>query len=181
MKIEGIATALSFHRVVVTDPAFVAADGNFAVHTRWIETEFNNQIQPYAGGADVADEAATRETVVVEVNGKRVEVSLPANYGTSSTVVKPVGPGPKRKLKTTAAAATGDSVTAPMQGTVVKVAVTEGQKVKAGETVVVLEAMKMEQPLTAHKDGIITNLNAEVGGAVSSGTVICELKDLPVD
>lgn len=181
MKVEGIATALTFHRVVVQDPAFVATDGNFAVHTRWIETEFHNQIQPYAGGADVEEVETTRETVVVEVNGKRVEVSLPANYGSSSTVVKPAVPGPKRKLKTSAAAATGNSITAPMQGTIVKVAVSDGQKVKAGETVIVLEAMKMEQPLTAHKDGIITNLNAEVGAAVSSGTVICDLQDLPVD
>jgi acetyl-CoA/propionyl-CoA carboxylase biotin carboxyl carrier protein len=176
MQIDGIATALTFHRVVVTEPAFTAPDGDFKVHTRWIETEFNNQIAPYAGGADVVEESTQRETVVVEVNGKRVEVSLPANFASTSTVVKPVGPGPKRKLKSAGPITTGDSVTAPMQGTVVKVAVAEGQKVKAGELLVVLEAMKMEQPLNAHKDGVVTGLSVEVGAALTAGSAICELK-----
>ena len=71
----------------------------------------------------------------------------------------------------------GDAVTSPMQGTVVKVVVEEGQQVTEGETVVVIEAMKMEQPLKAHKAGTVTGLNAEVGATVTNGAVICELKD----
>ena len=176
MKIEGIATALTFHRVVVADEAFTAPTNEFKVHTRWIETEFKNTIPPYAGGDEISDQSGSRESVVVEVNGKRIEVSLPSNYGSTNTVVKPAGPGPKRKLKSANPTTTGDSVTAPMQGTVVKVSAVEGQKVQTGETIVVLEAMKMEQPLTAHKDGIVTGLNVEVGATISSGTVICELK-----
>jgi acetyl-CoA/propionyl-CoA carboxylase biotin carboxyl carrier protein len=173
--VDGLPTALTFHRVVVRDPAFTADDGTFGVHTRWIETEFNNTIEPYAGDAADADEPAERERVTVEVGGKRLEVVLPAGLG--------VGGGASAKAprrgrgRKTAAAATGDSLTSPMQGTIVKVAVEDGQQVSAGELIVVLEAMKMEQPLNAHKDGTITTLSAEVGQTVSAGAVICEIKD----
>jgi acetyl-CoA/propionyl-CoA carboxylase biotin carboxyl carrier protein len=162
----------------VRDPAFTSSP--FTIFTRWIETEFDNQIPPFAGAAEAADEAGPRETVVVEVGGKRLEVSLPAGFGAS------VGGGgggarkaaPKRSAgKKGVAAATGDSLTAPMQGTIVKVAAAEGDVVEAGQTVVVLEAMKMEQPLTAHKAGTVTNLKAEVGAVVTSGSVICEIVD----
>ena len=173
-KVDGIATALTFHRVVVEDADFV--DAPFRVHTRWIETEFSNEIAAYSGaGADVAS-AGDRETVVVEVEGKRLVVSLPAGLGSVTQVVKPAGPGPKRSAKKAGPAASGDTVASPMQGTVVKVAVTEGQTVKAGDLIVVLEAMKMEQPLTAHKDGVVTSLTAEVGATVASGAALCELK-----
>jgi acetyl-CoA/propionyl-CoA carboxylase biotin carboxyl carrier protein len=173
MAVDGMATALPFHRCVVTDPAFTA--NPFTVHTRWIETDFVNEIPPFSGAADPADEAGPRETIVVEVGGKRLEVSLPAGFGG--------GEGPARKAapkrsagRKSGAAASGDALTAPMQGTIVKIAVNDGDLVALGDLVVVLEAMKMEQPLNAHKSGTVTGLNAEVGAVVSSGAVICEIK-----
>ena len=178
-EIEGIATALTFHRAVVRDPAFATDDATpFSVHTRWIETEFDNQIPVYAGAASDVAEPEERQTLTVEVGGKRLEVVLPAglalSQGGGSTGPKKA---PKRTAKKGGAAASGDAVAAPMQGTIVKVAVEEGQVVAVGDLVVVLEAMKMEQPLTAHKAGTITGLTAEVGATVPSDTVLLEIKD----
>ncbi|MEJ8650223.1 biotin carboxylase N-terminal domain-containing protein [Streptomyces sp. MS1.AVA.3] len=181
--VEGMATAIPFHRTVVQDPAFApeltgSADP-FTVHTRWIETEFVNEIAPFAApGADEA-EADTRETVVVEVGGKRLEVSLPSSLGMPlARAAVAGGAKPKRKAaKKSGGAASGDALASPMQGTIVKVAVEEGQQVTEGELVVVLEAMKMEQPLNAHRSGTIKGLTAEVGAALTSGAVICEIKD----
>lgn len=177
-EVEGIATALTFHRAVVADPAYAPADGDFTVHTRWIETEFDNQIPPYSGDAADSEEATPRQTVVVEVGGKRVEVSLPGDLALGGGGAATKKAAPKRgKSKKAGAATSGDAVAAPMQGTIVKVAVEEGQQVEAGELIVVLEAMKMEQPLNAHKSGTVTALNAEPGTTVPTGTVICEIKD----
>ncbi|MEV4501190.1 biotin carboxylase N-terminal domain-containing protein [Streptomyces klenkii] len=178
--VEGMATAIPFHRAVVADPAFTADP--FQVHTRWIETEFVNTIEPFsgAGGAGEEDEeAAGRETVVVEVGGKRLEVSLPSSLGmTLARTAAAGGAKPKRRAaKKAGSAASGDALTSPMQGTIVKVAVEEGQEVAAGELIVVLEAMKMEQPLNAHRAGTVKGITAEVGASVSSGAVICEIKD----
>jgi acetyl-CoA/propionyl-CoA carboxylase, biotin carboxylase, biotin carboxyl carrier protein len=180
--VDGMATALPFHRAVVCDPAFAPADGApFTVHTRWIETEFVNEIPAFSAAGSTAagpDDAGPREVIVVEVGGKRLEVSLPPGFGASGG-----GGGggrkaaPKRAANRKAAAAvSGDALTAPMQGTIVKVAVAEGDTVEAGALIVVLEAMKMEQPLTAHKAGTITGLQAEVGAPVTSGATICEIK-----
>ncbi len=175
MQVEGMATLLPFHRKVVVDPAFTSEP--FTVHNRWIETEFDNDLAPYAGTADAAEEdAQPRQTVVVEVGGKRLEVSLPAGLGGGSG-----GAAPKAKKRKAGAgagaAASGDSLASPMQGTLVKVAVEDGATVEAGDLVVVLEAMKMEQPLVAHKAGTITGLTVAVGEVVTSGTVICDIKD----
>ena len=175
MVVDGMATALPFHRVVVRDPAFTSHP--FTVHTRWMETEFDNQIPPFSGAAEAADEAAPREIVVVEVGGKRLEVSLPAGFG-SGGGAGPRKAAPKRSAgKKSASGASGDSLIAPMQGTIVKVAVSDGDVVAAGDLVVVLEAMKMEQPLNAHKSGTITGLAAQVGAVVTSGATICDIKD----
>ncbi|ARF74821.1 acetyl/propionyl/methylcrotonyl-CoA carboxylase subunit alpha [Kitasatospora albolonga] len=177
-QVEGMATAIPFHRAVVTDPAFTADP--FTVHTRWIETEFVNEIKPFAAPADAdTEDEAGRETVVVEVGGKRLEVSLPSSLGMSlARTGLAAGAKPKRRAaKKAGSAASGDSLASPMQGTIVKVAVEEGQEVKEGDLVVVLEAMKMEQPLNAHRSGTVKGLTAEVGGSVSSGALICEIKD----
>ncbi|MFE9724660.1 acetyl/propionyl/methylcrotonyl-CoA carboxylase subunit alpha [Streptomyces sp. NPDC005794] len=177
-QVEGMATAIPFHRAVVADPAFTADP--FRVHTRWIETEFVNEIKPFAAPADAeADEESGRETVVVEVGGKRLEVSLPSSLGMSlARTGLAAGAKPKRRaVKKTGSAASGDTLASPMQGTIVKIAVEEGQEVKEGDLVVVLEAMKMEQPLNAHRSGTVKGLAAEVGTSVSSGAAICEIKD----
>ncbi|KPC80212.1 MULTISPECIES: acetyl/propionyl/methylcrotonyl-CoA carboxylase subunit alpha [Streptomyces] len=176
--VEGMATAIPFHRAVVADPAFTSDP--FQVHTRWIETEFVNEITPFAVPADQdADEESGRETVVVEVGGKRLEVSLPSSLGMSlARTGLAAGAKPKRRAaKKAGSAASGDTLASPMQGTIVKIAVEEGQEVKEGDLIVVLEAMKMEQPLNAHRAGTVKGLAAEVGTSVSSGAVICEIKD----
>jgi acetyl-CoA/propionyl-CoA carboxylase biotin carboxyl carrier protein len=173
--VDGLATALPFHRAVVDDPAFTASP--FRVHTRWIETEFDNQIPPFATPAGPGAEPEERETIVVEVGGKRLEVSLPVGFGGGSGTSRKAA-APKRSARAkSGGAASGDTLTAPMQGTIVKVAVNEGDVVAAGDLIVVLEAMKMEQPLAAHKPGTITGLNAEVGAVVTSGAPICDIKD----
>jgi acetyl-CoA/propionyl-CoA carboxylase biotin carboxyl carrier protein len=174
-NVDGIATALTFHRVVVNDPAFAPADEHtpFTVHTRWIETEFNNEIPAYSGDSHEPDENSARKSVVVEVNGKRLEVTLPQGFGAESS--EPTPTAKKRERKKASANVSGDALTAPMQGTIVKIDVAEGQEVAAGDLIVVLEAMKMEQPLKAHKSGKITALNAEVGTTVPAGTLLCEI------
>ncbi|WP_405538287.1 acetyl/propionyl/methylcrotonyl-CoA carboxylase subunit alpha [Streptomyces antimycoticus] len=177
-QVEGMATAIPFHQAVVVDPAFTSEP--FTIHTRWIETEFNNTIAPFAPtGMDEADEPTARETVVVEVGGKRLEISLPAVLGLAVSPGEVAGTKkPKRKaVKKSGSAASGDALASPMQGTIVKVAVDEGDTVAEGDLIVVLEAMKMEQPLNAHRAGTVKSLNANVGASVSAGAVICELKD----
>ena len=181
--VEGLATVIPFHRAVVSDPAFIGDENGFSIHTRWIETEWNNTIEPFTGGEPLDDEdARPRQKVVVEVGGRRVEVSLPADLalsnggGADAAGVIRKKPKPRKRGALAGAAASGDAVTAPMQGTVVKVAVEEGQEVTAGDLVVVLEAMKMENPVTAHKDGTITGLAVEAGAAITQGTVLAEIK-----
>ena len=179
-EVEGIATALTFHRAVVSDVAFAPHDATtpFSIHTSWIETEFDNTIPAYAGHTSASVEAAPRESITVEVNGKRLEVVLPAGLGAGSPGSASSTGSPRRGgRKKAAAGASGDSVTAPMQGTIVKVAVADGDHVEAGDLIVVLEAMKMEQPLNAHRAGTVTDLSAAVGDAATTGTVLCEIKD----
>ncbi|MEO3798948.1 biotin carboxylase N-terminal domain-containing protein [Nonomuraea sp. B1E8] len=175
--IEGMPTVLPFHEAVVSDPAFVSSP--FTVHTRWIETEWDNTIAPYAGEI-ASGEAPERESVTVEVGGKRLEVVLPAGLGAASATT-PAGSGTKAPRRggggAKKAAAGGDALVSPMQGTIVKIVAGDGAVVAEGDTVVVLEAMKMEQPLTAHKAGTITGLSADVGQTVTSGATICVIKD----
>ncbi|MFJ3975042.1 acetyl/propionyl/methylcrotonyl-CoA carboxylase subunit alpha [Streptomyces sp. NPDC090021] len=180
-EVEGMATAIPFHRAVVADPAFAPTDGSpFTVYTRWIETEFVNEIPAFtAPAAEETEDEPGRETVVVEVGGKRLEVSLPSSLGmTLARTAAAGGAKPKRRAaKKSGPAASGDTLASPMQGTIVKVAVEEGQQVTEGELIVVLEAMKMEQPLNAHRSGTVVGLTAEVGASVTSGATICEIKD----
>jgi acetyl-CoA/propionyl-CoA carboxylase biotin carboxyl carrier protein len=188
--VGGMPTVLPFHRAVVRDEAFTAEP--FSVHTRWIETGFGTQIPPYSPEADSgnaagpgAGSAGERERIVVEVGGKRLEVVLPAGLGVAAgarggrTGASPPDRGASRQRsgRAKAAGGGGGALTSPMQGTIVKIVAGEGQRVSAGDTVVVLEAMKMEQPLTAHKDGTVTGLAVEIGQTVSAGTIICRLAD----
>lgn len=176
-EVDGIATALTFHRVVVDDPAFAPADPaqSFSVHTRWIETEFINTISAYAGGGAEPSVPSPRDVLVVEVEGRRLEVTVPSLIGLGGTNAQQSAPkrgNAKRKTKVS-----GDAVEAPMQGTIIKVAVNDGDVVAAGDLVVVLEAMKMEQPINAHKAGTVKGLAAEVGSTVPSGSVLLEIAD----
>jgi acetyl-CoA/propionyl-CoA carboxylase, biotin carboxylase, biotin carboxyl carrier protein len=179
--VGGMPTVLPFHRAVVNDPAF--AGDHLDVHTRWIETEFAAELepQPIAPPAD----APVRERLTVEVGGKRLEVvlpgalSVPAASGTSSSSPERArgSRSASRRTRGGGAGGGGDALITPMQGTIVKIVAAEGSVVKAGDVVVILEAMKMEQPLTAHKDGTVTGLTVEVGQTVAAGTEICQIKD----
>ncbi|MET7328855.1 biotin carboxylase N-terminal domain-containing protein [Nonomuraea sp. NPDC005650] len=170
--IDGMPTVLPFHRAVVAEEAFTAEP--FTVHTRWIETEFDNRIAPYDGVPAEAPEQGERERITVEVAGKRLEVVLPA--GTAQPRAAKAAPR-REKRGAAKAAVSGNALVSPMQGTIVKVLAADGDDVAAGATIVVLEAMKMEQPLTAHKAGTIVGMSAQVGATVAAGTVICEIKD----
>jgi acetyl-CoA/propionyl-CoA carboxylase biotin carboxyl carrier protein len=176
--VEGMPTVIPFHQAAVNDPAYIGDGEKFDVYTSWIETEFDNKIEPYAGDTEGA-EPEERQSVTVEVGGRRLEVVLPAGFAAAAGAGAATAGAkkPKREKKKAGAAVSGDSLTSPMQGTIVKVGVEEGQEVAEGDVVVVLEAMKMEQPLKAHKSGTVTGLTAEVGATVTSGAVICELKD----
>ncbi|MET3140637.1 UNVERIFIED_ORG: acetyl-CoA/propionyl-CoA carboxylase biotin carboxyl carrier protein [Arthrobacter sp. UYEF10] len=185
MVVAGIPTVIPFDLAVVSDPAFAPEEGPFSIHTRWIETEFVNNIPAWTpdGTADAGGHAGERQRVVVEVGGKRLEVVLPASLGSigaGSTAGSGAKSGKsKKRLRSggVASAAAGDALTSPMQGTIVKVAVANGDVVAEGDLVVVLEAMKMEQPLTAHRSGTITGLSAAAGETVSAGAVIATIED----
>ena len=182
--IGGIPTVLPFHRAVVTDPAFAPSDPAtpFSVHTRWVETEFDHPIAeagPAEHGLIAGTEENRAERLTVEVNDKRFEVVLPAGFALISTATPTGCDGdgrPTRRAGRPAGAAVGrNALAAPMQGTIVKIAVEEGQPVAAGDLVVVIEAMKMEQPITAHKAGTIRSLTAIVGNTVACDAALCEI------
>jgi acetyl-CoA/propionyl-CoA carboxylase biotin carboxyl carrier protein len=187
-EVGGMPTVLPFHQAVVDDPAFTTEP--FSVHTRWIETEFAGSIPPYSGPPGQPGDAGAggghpeRERITVEVQGKRLEVVLPAGLGRAGVpaAARPAGPGgaagrARRPARSGAGRGDGDTLTSPMQGTIVKIVAGEGQRVSAGDPIVILEAMKMEQPLTAHKDGTVTGLAVKVGQTVAAGEALCQLKD----
>jgi acetyl-CoA/propionyl-CoA carboxylase biotin carboxyl carrier protein len=182
MVVEGIPTVIPFDLAVVSNPAFAPAEGPFSVHTRWIETEFVNDLPAWTpnGAVPEGEDAAERRTVVVEVGGKRLEVALPAGLGFGGAAAAGAKPAKSKKRSRSGgatAAAGGNALTSPMQGTIVKVAVADGDVVAEGDLVVVLEAMKMEQPLTAHRAGTITGLSAAAGQTVAAGAVIATIED----
>jgi len=178
-EIGGMPTVLPFHRAVVDDPAFTSVP--FTVHTGWIETEFAGNL-PAQEGAVAGPDAPERERITVEVGGKRLEVVLPAGLGGAAGAGSaPARARPARPRRGAGGAARGgsaggDDLVSPMQGTIVKIVAEDGKQLAAGDTVVVLEAMKMEQPLTAHKDGTVTGLAVKVGQTVSAGEIICKLQ-----
>lgn len=175
-RIEGLPTVIPFHQAILTDPAFTAEDGNFTVYTKWIEEEWVNELPAYVDPAEAPEdeEQEAAQKFVVEVGGRRIEVALPGNLllGGGSKRKK----SKKRRGKGASASVSGDTVTAPMQGSVIKVAVEEGQEVEEGEVVVVLEAMKMENPVKAHKSGTVTDLKVSTGTQINKGEPILEIK-----
>jgi acetyl-CoA/propionyl-CoA carboxylase, biotin carboxylase, biotin carboxyl carrier protein len=177
-RIDGIPTVLPFHRAVVDHPAFTREP--LGVHTGWIETEFDTRIPAFPLDGDCDGDGAAdagRESVVVEVDGRRVEVSLPAGLAVPHGSAAPVAAARPRRGPTRRPAADCDTLTSPMQGTVVEVAVRDGERVEAGQLVAVLEAMKMEQRLTAHKAGSVAGLAVRVGQSVSPGTALCQIRN----
>jgi acetyl-CoA/propionyl-CoA carboxylase biotin carboxyl carrier protein len=180
LQVLGLPTVIPFHRKIVNDPAFVASDGKFGVYTRWIETEWVNDLQPWSGLVDPIDEISnSRKNVVVEVDGKRIEVSLPARMLQGGSASATGGRAPKRKISSHhgSSGAGNKSIKAPMQSTVVKLAVEAGDKVVEGDQVLVLEAMKMEQSIASPRDGVIKAVKVSVGDTVPSGTVLIEFED----
>ncbi|MDQ1576403.1 MAG: acetyl-CoA/propionyl-CoA carboxylase, biotin carboxylase, biotin carboxyl carrier protein [Microbacteriaceae bacterium] len=175
-EVAGLPTVLPFHRAIVRDPAFAPADGHpFTIYTNWIETEFQNDIEPWSGAMSDAPAAEGRHSVVVEVEGKRIQVGLPTKLLATGTDKAKTAAPRRRSSGHAVVTATGDSITAPMQATVVKLAVADGDQVVKGDLVLVLEAMKMEQPLTAHKDGTVAGINTTVGATVSSGHLLLNI------
>jgi acetyl-CoA/propionyl-CoA carboxylase, biotin carboxylase, biotin carboxyl carrier protein len=175
-EVQGMPTVLPFHRAVVSDPAFAAEP--MSVYTRWIETDFAAELP--AQDAGPADEPAARERIIVEVGGKRVEVVMPAALNVPAAAG--AGPaaerrrgGPRRRHA--GPTGSGADLASPMQGTIVQILAADGSPVSAGDPIVILEAMKMEQPVTAHKDGTVAGLSVEVGETVTAGTVICRIED----
>ncbi|WP_199711142.1 ATP-binding protein [Tessaracoccus antarcticus] len=178
LQVDGMPTVVPFHEAVLNEPAFVAPDGNFLVHTRWIETEFTGEIAPYAGTIGEPDDEGEPEVIAVEVNGRRMEVKLPAGFGARpSTAAKSARPTKRARGGAKVSAPSGNALTAPMQGTIVKVNVVEGDSVEEGQAVAVIEAMKMEQPLVAHRSGTISALAMETGASVTAGQVLCDIID----
>jgi acetyl-CoA/propionyl-CoA carboxylase biotin carboxyl carrier protein len=162
-NVGGLATAIPFHRAILEDPAYTEV---FKVYTSYIENEFKNEIPAFVGEGSEIQTKVAAEKLVAEVNGKRFEIVVHA----PEPVVKR-----HRAKQVSAGSASGTGLSSPMQGTVVKIAVEEGQSVEAGDLIIVLEAMKMEQPLNAHKSGVIKNLKATIGETVASGTVLCDI------
>ena len=180
LQVLGLPTVIPFHRKIVNDPAFVASDGKFGVYTRWIETEWVNDLEPWGGQLDAIDQISNaRKNVVVEVDGKRIEVSLPARMLQGGSASATVGRAPKRKISSHhgSSGAGNKSIKAPMQSTVVKLAVAAGDKVVEGDQILVLEAMKMEQSISSPRDGVIKTVKVSVGETVPSGTVLIEFED----
>lgn len=177
LHIEGMPTVIPFHRKIVNDPAFIGSNGKFGIYTRWIETEWNNDIEPWTGSNQPGAQAAARNSVVVEVDGKRIEVSLPKQLFLNGGSSKPAASAPKRKAHTDVQVDSGKHLTAQMQATVVKIAVSEGDKVAAGQQLLVLEAMKMESPQNAIKDVVIKKIHVAVGATVPAGTMLIEFEE----
>ena len=181
LSIDGMPTVVPFHRAVVSDPAFATPEGTpFTVHTRWIETEFDNQIQPFTATPEPSEEEPERQSIVVEVGGKRLEGTAPQQLVAGGARTAAPAPSKQRKQRGTrgsaaARGASGDSLTSPMQGTIVKIAVSNGDEVAEGDLIMVLEAMKMEQPLTAHKSGVVKDLDVSQGDSVSAGAVLATI------
>lgn len=175
MQVLGMPTVLPFHRKIVNDPAFTAPKGKFAVYTRWIETEWINDIEPYSGVDQLGQATPERNNVVVEVNGKRIEVSLPKNLFASGGPAKAIK-APKRKAHENVQIDSGVHLVAQMQATVVKIAVNEGDKVPSGQQLLVLEAMKMESPQNAAKDLTVKKIHVAVGATVPAGTILMEFE-----
>lgn len=179
MQVHGLPTVLPFHRAIVEHESFIGDGESFQVFTRWIETDFENDIEPWSGEAELGVEVEPLKEVVVEVGGKRIQVNVPRRLLVGE-IGSAQGHAPRRRASAQNASHTGakgNLLVAPMQSTVVKLAVSEGDLVQVGDLVLVLEAMKMEQPITAHRAGTVSGVWVAVGDTISSGTKLLEITD----
>ena len=176
--VEGLPTVLPFHRAMMEDPAFTAPDGNYRVYTRWIEEEWNNNIPEYNGDPAAENDGdlvqLPKQKVIVEIDGRRVELLVPGELLHAGTQLRR---SKRRRGSAGQIAITGDTVASPMQGTVIKVDVGEGQHVNEGDPILVLEAMKMENAVKAHKSGVVTNLSVVAGAAVTKNQALLDIAD----
>ena len=169
-EIEGIETTIPFHRLMLSDKRFVTGD----YHTGTVERELDLSVlarpstrSPKPGEAEVLE-----RTFEVEVDGKRLEVRAREHL---ETTVRPTKPEPpKRSSRATGGGS--EVLAAPMQGTIVKVLVRQGQTVKAGEAIAVLEAMKMENSILAHTEGTVEELRVSDGQSVETGATIAVIR-----
>ena len=176
--VEGLPTVLPFHRAMMEDPAFTAPDGNYRVYTRWIEEEWNNNIPEYNEDPVAENDGdlvqLPKQKVIVEVDGRRVELLVPGELLHAGTQLRR---SKRRRGSAGQIAITGDTVASPMQGTVIKVDVGEGQHVNEGDPILVLEAMKMENAVKAHKSGVVTNLSVVAGAAVTKNQALLDIAE----
>jgi len=173
INITGVATVLPFHRAVLESPDFTSETG-LGIHTRWIETDFADRVPADPDYSTTAPDGE-RRTITVEVDGRRMAVGLPADLldgWARSGGAMPAGVSIDAASDGDTAAADPGELRAGMAGTVVKWLVEPGAAVSAGDPVVVLEAMKMETQVSAHRDGTVTGLRAEAGGVVTAGAVL---------
>lgn len=179
MQLHGLPTVLPFHREIVNHPSFIGDGKSFGIFTRWIETDWENNLEPWSGELGELSAPEPLKEVVVEINGKRVQVNVPRRLLVGE-IGSAEGHAPRRKASAHSSSHTGakgNLLVAPMQATVVKLAVSEGDSVQEGDLVIVLEAMKMEQPITAHRAGTIAGIGVKVGETISSGTKLLEIQD----
>ena len=177
--VEGLPTVIPFHQEMVTHPEFAAADGNFTVYTRWIEEDWDNQLPAYEEPLDASQSSGDvvelpRENVVVEIDGQRVEITVPGELMAAGSSQRRAR---RRRGASGQVAITGDTVASPMQGTVIKVDVSEGQEVSEGDALLVLEAMKMENAVKAHKSGVVKGLSVHAGQGVTKNEPMLEIVD----
>ena len=173
--LAGVHTTLPFLRAVLAEPAFTAGGpGGFAVHTRWIEEDYQTAAGDAQASADGGD-----ERVFIQIGGRWLPVAVP---GLTSAHGGALGLAREqaRERRQRAEHAAGDVISAPMQGTVVRVLVADGDQVEAGQDLVVVEAMKMENPLRAPHAGRVDSLSISPGDTVAQGTVLCQvIQDKP--
>jgi acetyl-CoA/propionyl-CoA carboxylase, biotin carboxylase, biotin carboxyl carrier protein len=177
LVIDGIPTTVPFHKLAMTHPQFAAGEHS----TSSVEREWDlSVLQPQTPAGPGAEPVGPSRQVVVEVGGRRMEVTVFGELAAGNASSAPSAPRRSRSAAGAGrAGASSEDLVAPMQGTVVKYAIELGDTVSAGETVVVLEAMKMENTIVAHRDGVVTEVGFTAGDVVESGVSLARIEDVP--
>jgi acetyl-CoA/propionyl-CoA carboxylase biotin carboxyl carrier protein len=169
-RIEGVKTTIPFHQLMLADERFVAGD----YHTGTVEREMDlgTLVSSSLRTPKVGESETRLRDIEVEVGGKRFDVRVRERL---DSTVMPRKPKPPKGIGAVAGGA-GETLIAPMQGTIVKLLVSEGQEVEAGDAICVLEAMKMENSILAHTRGVVEKLNVAAGQTVDTGSIIATIK-----